>query len=285
VADQSWIPTALLARRAAKDVKLALVGEGADELFGGYPSYLGAGVGAYYGRIPAPLRAVLARLVKAWPPSDRKVTLSFLLKRFVEGWHLDGVSRHALWTANMSPALLERLGVADPVSRMAERAHADLVGAVQTFDFETTLAEGLLTEKDRGSMSSALELRSPFLDRAVLDFASSLPAGERVRGLTTKVFLKRYAGRYLPEGVVRRKKRGLSVPFNRWLREPLYDWASARLGAGFLDEVGIRSRVALALLEEHRAGQVDHARALWTLIVLTEWLEWAATQPGLLRPS
>jgi asparagine synthase (glutamine-hydrolysing) len=100
---------------------------------------------------------------------------------------------------------------------------------------------------------------------------------ERVRGFETKVFLKRFAAeRYLPSSTVYRRKRGLSVPLARWLREPLYDWARARLGAEWLDAAGVRPGAAVELLDEHRQRRGDFSRALWTLIVLSEWIEWAA---------
>lgn len=283
LADPAWIPTALLARRAARDVKLALVGEGADELFGGYPTYIGALVSDRYARLPARLRALVERGVRRWPPSERKVTLSFLLKKFIDGAEMEGVARHLLWTSNIAPALLARLGVALPAggAGAAEEGApgAALLDLLQRHDLETSLAEGLLAKADRAGMKSALELRAPFLDRDVLEFTATLPAHERVRGLTTKVFLKRYAARYLPRGVVHRRKRGLSVPLARWLRGPLADWARDRLGSARLATAGVAPRAALELLDEHRARRADHARALWTLIVLSEWLDWLATQP------
>ncbi len=111
LADPAWIPAALLARRAAQDVKLALVGEGADELFGGYPTYIGAGVAERYARLPGWFKSVIRRAVEALPPSEKKVTISFLLKRFVQGADLDGMARHRLWVSNIAPPLLARLGV------------------------------------------------------------------------------------------------------------------------------------------------------------------------------
>ncbi len=291
LADQSWIPSTLLARAARREVKLGLVGEGADELFGGYPTYIGAQVGQRYARLPRPVRAVIKTLVEKWPPSDKKVTLSFLLKRFVQGAELDGVTRHLLWTASISPPLLERLGVKQPEPRAVDRSAGALLDLVQQIDLETSLAEGLLTEKDRASMSSALELRSPYLDQAVMEFAATLPVTERVRGVTTKVFLKRYALRYLPKLVVHRKKRGLSVPFSTWLRGPLYEWSKSMLDAEWLAPTGVDNRAALELLDEHCLRRADHARTLWTLIVLSVWARWAsqprndATKQRLINPA
>jgi asparagine synthase (glutamine-hydrolysing) len=274
LADPAWVPTALLARRAAEEVKVALVGEGGDELFGGYPTYLGALLAQRYAGLSPRVRGTCRRLVEAWPPSDRKVSLSFLLKKFVAAAELDGMARHLAWTSNIGPALLARLGVPAREGPARDRGAASLLDAVQQHDLETSLAEGLLTKADRASMNSALELRAPFLDQGVLEFAATLPAAHRVRGVTTKVFLKRYAARYLPRRIVRRRKRGLSVPLSRWLRESLYAWAEARVGSERLATVGVDPRAALGLLAEHRSRQADHARALWTLIVLGEWLEW-----------
>jgi len=274
LADPAWVPTALLARRAAEEVKVALVGEGGDELFGGYPTYLGALVAERYAELPGGVRALCRRLVEAWPPSDKKVSVSFLLKKFVAAAELDGMARHLDWTSNIGPALLGRLGVPEQDVEGWDSGSAAVLDAVQQHDLETSLAEGLLTKADRASMNSALELRAPFLDQAVLEFAATIPAAYRVRGLTTKVFLKRYAGRYLPPRIIHRRKRGLSVPLSRWLRESLYGWAEARVGSGQLASLGLDQRAALELLAEHRSKKADHARALWTLIVLSEWLEW-----------
>jgi asparagine synthase (glutamine-hydrolysing) len=275
LADPAWVPTALLARRASRDVKLALVGEGADELFGGYPTYVGAALAERYARLPRAVRALFRSLVQRWPPSDRKVTLSYLLKRFVAAAELTPVDRHRHWTSSVSPELLERLGVQAPVPD-DPAVRGDVLDVLQRIDLETSLAEGLLTKADRASMSSALELRAPYLDQAVMEFAASLPVEQRVRGPATKVFLKRFARRYLPADITSRRKRGLSVPLARWLRGPLHAWAASRRGDDRLRAAGVEPGAAVALLEEHRRRRGDHARALWTLIVLAEWVAWVS---------
>jgi asparagine synthase (glutamine-hydrolysing) len=277
LADPAWVPTALLARRAAADVRIVFSGEGGDELFGGYPTYFGAKLAKYYDRAPAFARATIATVANSLPNSKKKMPLSFLLKRFVSGSGLNPFARHLLWTANLSPELMARLGVTLPPE--LQDMHADvLLDLLQRHDLETTLAEGLLTKADRGGMSASLEIRAPFLDREVMEFAATLPASERVHGLTTKHFLKRYARKYLPAEIVHRRKRGLSVPLASWLLGPLYAWALEKLRSGRLEEVGISISATLALLEEHRLRQADHARALWTLLVLDEWLAWTLEQ-------
>jgi asparagine synthase (glutamine-hydrolysing) len=276
LADPAWIPLARLCRRARQDVPMLLAGEGADELFGGYPTYLGALAAARYARLPAPLHGLAAAIVARLPVSDRKVTVSFLLKRFMLGAGLAPLPRHQQWLAALPPALLARLGLDAARTDAADLAGLDVLDALQSYDFSHGLAEALLAKSDRGGMRFAVELRAPFLDAGVIDFAARLPAAQRVRGLTTKVFLKHYARRHLPRDVVHQRKRGLSVPLAAWLRDPLREWARQRLGHPGLAELGLDARALQSLLQEHCARQADHGRALWALLVLAEWLDWHA---------
>jgi len=281
LADPAWLPTAVLARRARRDVTMALVGEGADELFGGYPTYPGARIAPRYHRLPLRVRLGIKWLIGQIPLSEKKVTPSSLLKRFVAGESLPGMARHRSWVSHADSSLLEAIGVRVPRASEPDSRPGSAVDLAQQWDFEVALGEGLLTKSDRAGMASALELRAPFLDLAVLEFAASLPVGQRVAGLSTKRFLKRYADRYLPHRIVHRRKRGLSVPIAGWLRRPLFDWAEKRLSAGLLELLGLDGRRALALLFDHRSFRADHARLLWALLVLAEWLEWASAEGAL----
>ena len=276
LADPAWVPCSILSRRAVLDARLVMVGEGADELFGGYPTYVGALLADRYARWPRPIKSAIAAAVSTLPVSDRKVTTSYLLKRFIEGDELTGLARHLVWTSQIPPGLLLALGVADERSFPERVFEGNILDVVQRNDCETTLAEGLLTKADRAGMGCALEMRAPFLDVGVMEFAASLPPMERVSGLTTKTFLKRYARRYLPGSLIDRRKRGLSVPLASWLRGPLYDWTRSLLASPRLSSVGIDARAAVAILEEHRARRADRARAVWTIVVLSVWLDWLA---------
>lgn len=280
LADPAWLPLAVIARRAALDVRMLLSGEGADELFGGYPTYFGPWVADGWMRLPQSLRRLLERSAEALPASDRKVTIGFLAKRFVRSAELGGLERHLAWVASMSPDVLVRLGAKTLRSYRPEPPAERLLDVLQTYDFETALAEGLLTKADRGAMRWGVEIRAPFLAPGIIDFAATLHASERVHGLRTKVFLKRHAERHLPHGIVHRRKRGLSVPLAGWLRGPLSGWARTSLSSGRLDPVGIRPDAALELLDEHVSGRHDHARALWTLLVLAEWFAWLGRVRG-----
>ncbi|HKV66001.1 MAG TPA: asparagine synthase (glutamine-hydrolyzing) [Rhodanobacteraceae bacterium] len=283
LADPAWIPQAMVARRASEDVPMLLGGEGADELFGGYPTYLGASLAARYGRLPKILRGVLRRVVERLPVTDKNMSVSFMLKRFVHGETLGGLARHKLWTASVAPEQLARLGIDLPSEVFSGGDGLEVMDAVQRHDFTQSLPEALLAKADRGGMCYGVETRAPFLDQRVVEFAAALPVSERVRGFTTKVFLKKYASGYLPGSIVNRRKRGLSVPLGAWLRGPLLDWARSRLTGPTLRDVGIDTEQALQLFSEHCSRRRDHARAIWTLVVLSEWLEWRARlQPAAL---
>ena len=278
LADPAWVPSAALARRAAQDIRVALVGEGADEVFAGYPTYFGAALASRYDHLPAGLRGMLRHLVERWPVSDRKVSLSFLLKRFVQGEGMTPLARHRLWTASIAPGVLEQLGLAPEAAAFRHDSlylpedSADPLDLLQSFDLRYLLGESLLTKADRASMHSGLELRAPFLDQDVLEFARDLSPRQRIKGITTKVFLKEYALKYLPSSIVHRKKRGLSVPLGSWLRDELYDWAHGLLSEEGLQALGLHRTSMLALLEKHRRREEDHARAVWTLMVLATWM-------------
>jgi len=275
LADPAWVPASMLSRRAVEDVRMVMVGEGADELFGGYPTYIGALLADHYAGLPRPLRSAIASVVSALPVSDKKVTISYLLKRFVEADEQTGLNRHLIWTSQIPPRLLESLGIAAG-AKHDEGVGGNILDVVQKSDFETTLAEGLLTKADRAGMGWALELRAPFLDVDVMEFAGKLAPRQRVSGFTTKAFLKRYARRYLPDLLIDRRKRGLSVPLASWLRGPLYDWTRAVVSSPRLQDVGVDPRAAAAILDEHRARKADRARAVWTVVVLSIWLDWLA---------
>ncbi|MDE2272104.1 MAG: asparagine synthase (glutamine-hydrolyzing) [Xanthomonadaceae bacterium] len=278
LADPAWVPNAMVAQRASRDVPMLLGGEGADELFGGYPTYLGASLADRYGRLPKVIRGTLRRLIEQLPVTDKNMAVSFMLKRFVQGEGLSGLARHVLWNANIAPELLPRLGIDPPPPLVGGMGNSivEVMDAVQHHDFTQSLPEALLAKADRGGMYYGVEVRAPFLDRQVVEFAATLPVAERVHGLTTKVFLKRYATGYLPKSIVNRRKRGLSVPLGVWLRGPLLEWARSRLSAQALRDAGIDSEAALQLLSEHGSHVRDHAKAIWTLVVLSEWFEWRA---------
>lgn len=263
LADPAILPTFLLARAARRHVKVILSGEGADELFGGYPTYLGHKLAPKYCAIPSPLRALLRRAVLAWPASGKKVTLEYLAKRFVTDAERPWIERHLRWFGT-------GLGTIPPLEAPGD----DPVAAAMLLDYRNYLRDNLLVKVDRATMLSSVEARAPFLDHEVTAFALSLPSQLRVHGLTTKWVLKQAAEAWVPREVIHRRKRGLSVPVSTWINRGLRQETDRLLNRGRLEAHGfVDAALVSRLLAEHRRGRANHARALWAVIVLEYWLE------------
>ena len=272
ITDPAFHPTVILARAAKQHVGVVLSGEGADELLGGYPTYLGHHLAYRFAALPGFMRRVLSGAARAMPKTRRKVPLEYLAKQFVSFSHLDPFSRHLSWFG--TGAHPER-AIEEARDRWTESEHInDALTRLAILDYGTYLREGLLTKIDRATMLSSLEARAPFLDPDVTSFALSLPPKDRVRGFETKPLLKKVAARYLPRRFVSRRKRGLSVPIDNLMRGDLsaeFQRLLIRRGVAELDLLPA-ARVG-ELVSQHFEGHANHARALWALLVTGLWVE------------
>jgi asparagine synthase (glutamine-hydrolysing) len=278
LSDPAVLPTFLLAEAAAQDVRVVLSGEGADELFGGYPTYLGHRWAERFRRLPAPLRAVAKQLVRRLPVSSRKVSLSFLARRFIDEAEREMPERHIAWFGALGPLAME-VGLGRESSHFRtlwQRLAAidDPVKQAMLFDQFSYLAENLLSKVDRTTMLCSIEARAPFLDWSLMELALRQPASQAVSARDTKLMLKRAALSRLPREFVQRRKRGLSVPVSEWINGALAAEFDRLLDAdrlrrqALLDPAPVRR-----LLIEHRERRADHGRRLWPLFVLQRWHE------------
>src|SRR5437867_4337883 len=263
VGDPAILPTYLLAEAAREHVKVVLSGEGADELFGGYPTYLGHKAAGLYRRVPG--RAVLHWLVNRLPTSTGKVTIEFMLKQLVAAAELPALERHLQWFGALGPAA----GIVPELAcKLMAFPKADPLNRLLWLDFLTYLPDNLLVKVDRGTMLASVEARAPYLDREVMELVLPAPSRLKVHRFTTKVILKEAARGLVPAAVIRRRKRGLSVPVARWLNTSL---------APLSDRLLTRSRLggsrAPQLLREHRSGRATHARKLWPILMAELWAE------------
>lgn len=287
--DPAVLPTFLLSEAASRDVKVILSGEGADELFGGYPTYIGHRAAGGFAALPGWLRAAVRTAVFAWPSSPGKVTVEFLLKRFVAHAGLTPVDRHLEWFGALGQASLPDL-LGPAAAPALEPALADLrrrgelaavpgdaLAGILLLDFLTYLPDDLLTKVDRATMLASIEARAPFLDREVMELALGLPSALKVRGLSTKGVLREAARPLLPASVLRRRKRGLSVPIASWINLGLRDEVDRLLEPSRLEGQGwLRPAAVHALLAEHRSGAANQARRLWPLVMFQLWMDrWA----------
>jgi asparagine synthase (glutamine-hydrolysing) len=290
-ADSSALPTYLVSQLAAEHVKVALSGEGGDELFGGYYTYA---ADLLADRV-APLARLARPLVERLPTSTSKASLDYKAKRFVRAAHLPPLERHHGWkeifSADARAELTGRSAAFDPVDlyrrRYVETEGAEGLARLQDVDFGIYLVDDLLVKTDRASMAHSLEARVPFLDGLVTNFAFALPARQKVRGLRKKVLLRKAVEPLLPREIVHGRKRGFSIPAARWLRGELEPFARGTLSPATLNRQGFfRPEAVKQLIDEHAAGSEDRSRQLWGLLAFTLWYERHVEQePPLLRSA
>jgi asparagine synthase (glutamine-hydrolysing) len=285
--DPSLVPTYLLSRFTRKHVTVALGGDGGDELFAGYPMYRGHRWAENYTKIPGALRAGLIEpLVGLLPVKTKNLSFDYKATRFVTGTKYDRVARHHIWFGSFNPAEQESLltpevlRTTDPdvyseARRMLNQCDSgDIVEQMQSLDTRLYLAEDILTKVDRASMAVSLEVRAPFLDHRVAEFAASLPANYKLRGRTTKYILKRAIKDSLPPFVIRRGKKGFGVPVAEWLKGKLRPLSRDLLSPERMRQAGVfNPEYVTRLQDEHERGIANHRKLLWTLLMFELWHE------------
>src|SRR5262249_37781876 len=275
LADQSLVPTYLLARHARSRVKVALVGEGSDELFAGYPTYVGGLLAARYRRLPHAVRRALGRLAPHLGAPAGNTTLRYLARRFLEMAEAPAVVRHRAWTGCMSTEDVERLTLPDgPL--VTHEVNGDFTARTELdrllgLDLTGYLRDELLTNLDRATMAASLEGRAPFVNHHLVELACRLPAGLKLRRLVGKRVLRRAVADLVPPAILRRVSGGLAVPLPAGLAGPLLPFARETLAR--LDPAVVRPEVVRELLRAHVERRRDNRRELWALIVLQLWAD------------
>jgi asparagine synthase (glutamine-hydrolysing) len=272
VAEPSDIPIYLLAKEAARTVKMVLTGEGSDEMLGGYPKHLFERFVPFYQAVPRALRTgVIEPLVRALPYRFRRA------KTAVATMGLEDYdSRMARWFGAMSVEERGRLSPHKPARPLAGTLLADPAASAlrRTLFFDQTswLPDNLLERGDRMTMAASIEARMPFMDHELAAFVSSLPDRYRLRGHRTKWILREAVKSVLPPDIVQRKKVGFRVPVNDWFRGPMRDYVRGSLLSASSRTRGYYDPSALsAILDEHLEGRQNHEKLLWTLLNLEIW--------------
>ncbi|HXO60822.1 MAG TPA: asparagine synthase (glutamine-hydrolyzing) [Candidatus Acidoferrales bacterium] len=280
-ADAGALPVWFLSKLSKTRTTVALSGEGADELFGGYLTYRANHLARYARAVPAMARRVALAAVRQWPVSDEKIGLEYKLQRFLEGSLLHPGRAHTYWNGTFSDAekaALVRAPLPLSLNQILEEllrlpANKDALAAFLWLDQKYYLADDILTKSDRMSMAHSLEVRPPFLDHRIVEFAASLPADLKIRGSQQKFILRQLMRDKLPPTVLTRAKIGFDIPAHDWLRGPLRDLLVDTLQAGAAEHAELfNSEILLKSVRLHLERKANIGYHLWGLLILFLWM-------------
>ena len=283
--DASILPTFFLSRFTRQTVKVVLGGDGGDELFAGYPAFHAHFLMERFLRLPPRWQDGLTRLARCLPVSHRYASAEYHLKHFFKGAADSPEVRFFLWMGGcgnedrqrlFSPDFREALREDDPFTDIEryvrQSGRSDVFERLQYLCAKLYLQDGVLVKVDRASMAHGLEVRAPFLDHTLVEFAARLPPRLKLKGQTTKVILKHAVRDLLPARIIRRRKAGFMIPLAAWLAGPLRPMVEelcspqALAEDSFFDPARVRQ-----ILAEHNSGRCDHRKMIWSLLAFQFW--------------
>ena len=283
--DLSSIPFHVLCRQAKQYATVCLSGEGGDEVFAGYDRFIASKLDrTLYSRLPAVARRRLLEPAVAWlPDRPQKKGAINLLKRFIDGAALPVEGGHMRWQYFSSAdqdrhlftqTFLDRvtLDPFEPISRHGKRAgNVDRLSRECYIDLKLTMPDSVLMKVDKMSMASSLEVRVPFLDHRLVEFAARIPSRDKFRGLRTKAVYRKAMAGVLPPFVLQRGKQGYSLPLKTWLRSELRDYMTTLLNTSPLIREHLHVPYVNTLIDEHVRHVRNHNHVLWALMNLALW--------------
>jgi asparagine synthase (glutamine-hydrolysing) len=286
-ADQSLIPTYVVCRETSQEVKVALSGDGADELFAGYDRYRGEYMSRYYRVLPKALRQKLIEPAVSQLPASRESPageFGRLARKFIRGGIADASDRHFEWmripdhtaatTIAHDPIRVGRRSMAeqhDSVRSWLPSCRQSDLSEMQSVDVRYTLPNQMLQKVDTASMYNSLEVRVPFLDTSVVEYAIGLPTEFKITARTRKQVLRRAFKHILPDETLQRDKQGFDMPIGEWFKNELAE--EFRLTVGSLETEILDIDGVMDIYREHVAGDAEHGKFLWTVYVFAIWLE------------
>ena len=285
-ADTSIFPTYLVSKLARQKVKVVLSGDGGDELFAGYDTYIAEKMDRYYGRLPVTLRhQVLPKIAEWLPPQPAKKGLINKVKRMIEGGALNPSLQHTRWMMFLNSSEKNTLYQSDLRKILKDNLAAEYLGSYfelagqfdklaqqQYVDVKTYLADDILTKVDRMSMATSIEARVPLLDYHIVEFAMNLPPHMKLNGSRTKSILRKTVKRLVPDIILEKPKQGFSIPMKHWLQSSLTPMMLDLLSKDSIHAHGyFDHQVVSNWIKEHLDGRVNHSHRLWSLMVFELW--------------
>lgn len=284
-ADAGALPVWFLSRMSRRHVTVALSGEGADELFGGYLTYVADKLARPLRLLPKFARLAIRRALDYMPVSDEKIGLEYKLKRWLDGSFLHPDEAHFFWNGTFTNEQRQAVrpgcngnGLRDLVRHLGIQDCGTIDRYLQV-DQHYYLADDILYKTDRMSMAHSLEVRPPFLDHRIVEFAATLPENMKIRGMKQKFLLKELMRGKLPERVLNRKKTGFDIPTHDWFRGPLRKILLDTLTTDAIEETGIFDSAAIhGLIQDHLERRINAGYHLWGLLTLFLWMKrWRVT--------
>jgi asparagine synthase (glutamine-hydrolysing) len=289
-ADAGALPVWFLAKLSKTGTTVALSGEGADELFGGYLTYRADRLATQMRRLPSSVLRTGLDKMRYWPVSDEKIGLDYKATRFLEGCLLSADRSHIHWNGTFSEAqkrsMLRGLlpGALDGFLKEIGDlpAASDDLARYLWFDQKYFLVDDILVKSDRMSMAHAVEVRPPFLDHRIVEFAATLPATLKIRGSCQKYILKELMKGKLPKVIPRRKKVGFDIPTHQWLRGPLRTLLVETISAGASEHDELfQPNILETYVSQHLERRANLGYHLWGLMLLFLWMKkWRIQAPG-----
>jgi asparagine synthase (glutamine-hydrolysing) len=281
-ADSSALPIWFLSRLTKQHVRVALSGDGADEIFGGYATYTADRIARYLRRLPPSLLRAAGRTLNAWPVSDEKIGLEYCVKRLFAGSLMPEDDAHVYWNGTFSCSERSAL-LAEPdgkplldLFRNTRSGMEDSNSLAPFFNFDQNyyLTDDILSKVDRMSMAHSVEVRPPFLDHRIAEFSASLPDSLKIQGLQQKRVLRELMKNRLPASIVKRKKIGFDIPTHDWFRGILRPLLLETLTPKAVSESGIfRWETIDSLITAHLNRRANLGFHLWGLVTLFRWMD------------
>jgi asparagine synthase (glutamine-hydrolysing) len=286
-ADAGALPVWFLSKLCKRKTTVALSGEGADEVLGGYLTYRANRIARHLRRLPRTALAAGLSIFRRWPVSDEKIGFDYKVKRLLEGSLMQPERAHVYWNGTFADQDMRTL-VYEPLPRTLEQILGELANLPEVnddlapflwLDQKYYLADDILTKSDRMSMAHSVEVRPPFLDHRIVEFAATLPAKLKVHGSRQKVILRELMKDKLPPANLNRPKIGFDIPAHEWLRGPLRGLLEDSLQFG-LSKYGelFRHDGIEQLKKRHFQKEINIGYHLWGLLILFLWMKrWQVT--------
>lgn len=277
-ADAGALPVWFLSRMSRQHVTVALSGEGADELFGGYNTYLADRYARTARNTPAFARTAALAAMQFWPASNEKISFEYKVKRMLEGSLLPSEQAHLFWNGTFSEPARQRLMLLKAFRRNRRLGEPEEnIGFLNQFlrlDQANYLPDDILNKCDRMSMAHSLEVRPPFLDHRIVEFAARLPEQWKIYGSSLKYVLRELMRDKLPASVLTRKKEGFDIPAHDWFRGLLKPLLLETLNEHAVEGIGVFHWPSVdAVIKAHLERRANYGYHLWGLLTLFLWIK------------